>query len=227
MRRSRVVVLGSFLAVAAAAAAVVPLWLRERSAARVRDWNRRETTAARDVRSGADDVEALAGEVESAKGVRLTVRLARLHSGERQQRFDATALATRFGLAAGEPFVCEIGARGDGSVAAGALRSIAVEDERGRALVPFPAVTAADNEPADPLATLLAPPAGELRAGDAVSVILWGRRPGAGARLSGLAEVEVALAPTHIGSRELDTALARIDAQSASASNVSTSGAPK
>lgn len=222
MRHPRAAVLGSFLAVAGAALALVPLWRHERNEARVRGWNGREAAGAPSSTPGQDDVEALAGDVETANGLRLTVRLTRLHAQVRQQRFDAQALAARLGLEKGEPFVCEIGARGAGSVAGGSLRAVVVDDEQGRALATFPVPSVADNEPADPLAVLLAPPSIELGGGTAVSVILWGRAPGAGARWSGLGGSEVALAPTHIGSRELDTALARIDAQS-----VSAPGAPK
>ena len=227
MRGSRAVLLGSCLCVALVAAVMVPVWLHARSAARTRAWDRREHAAARAPATGEDDVEAFAGDVEIQKGLRLTLRLAPLHATAGQQRFDAGALAARFGLAAGEPFVLEISARGEGTIAAGALRKIAIEDEHGPALAPFPAAAALDNEPADPLATLLAPPAGKLRSGTAVSVILWGRAPAADARVKGLGDVEVALAPTRMGSRELDTALARIDAQNPAQQNPSASGAPK
>jgi hypothetical protein len=223
---SRVVLVWALLFVAALAVAIVPL------AARVKKTGRAHERAGREQASAqrADDavVGGFAGEIETARGTRVSVRVARLHAGERQQRFDARALARRFGLGEGEPFVCEISARGEGAIAADALRAIEVRDERGVALTPFPSVAAttkgeiAGTEPSDPLATLLAPPSEELRAGFAVSVILWGRAPGAGAAVSGLDDVDIALAPTHLASRDLDAALARIDG----ATGVET-GAPK
>jgi hypothetical protein len=219
---SRVVLVWALLFVAALAVAVVPLAARVKKSSRAHDRKGPSTTAQR---AEDADVEGFAGEVETARGTRLSVRVARLHAGARQQQFDAQALARRFGLGEGEPFVCEIGARGEVGVEAEALRSIAIRDERGVALTPFPAATQGvltSTEPADPLATLLAPPAEALRPGFAVSVILWGRAPGKDAVVTGLSDVDVALAPTQLASRDLDAALARIDAPAGTST-----GAPK
>ncbi len=226
MTGSRVVLVWALLFVAALAVAIVPLAARVRKSARTHDRAGREQALAQ--RNADADVAGFEGEIETARGTRISVRVAQLHAGERQQKFDANALARRFGLGEGEPFVCEISARGEGGIAAEALRSIAIRDERGLALSPFPPVTTAlesaitGTEPADPLATLLAPPAERLSAGFAVSVILWGRAPESGAFVSGLSDVDVALAPTHLASRDLDAALARIDGPSAAGT-----GAPK
>jgi hypothetical protein len=219
---SRVVLVWALLFVAALAVAIVPLAARVKKSARTQD---RSGQAAVPQRAGDGDVAGFAGEVETAHGTRLSVRVARLHAAARQQQVDARALARRFGLGEGEPFVCEISARGEGGIAAEALRSIAIRDEGGTALTPFPVAAKSaitPTEPADPLATLLAPPVEALRPGFAVSVILWGRTPGKDALVSGLCDVDVALAPTQLASRDIDAALARIDGPGAPAA-----GAPK
>jgi hypothetical protein len=207
VRAPRILFLWSVLAVAALVAALCPMLARSHTGAGRSANVRGGAVAGRD-RPGADDVAGLAGELEPAH---LRVRLARLHSDPARQRFDALALGRHFGLGTGEPFLCELASSGV-VVPGGALRAISVRDDRGVALAPFQPSAASPGEPADPLATLLSPPPDALSGGRAVSVILWGREPGSGARLSGLEAGEVALAPARMTVRELDTALARIDA---------------
>jgi hypothetical protein len=202
--RGRVLALWSVLAAAALAAAVFPMLARDRGIARTRGVER-ETAPAADV----------AGHAGESGGVR--VRVARLHAERARQSFDADALGDHFGLGTGEPFVCEISVRtavsGEStSIARGALRSISIRDERGTALAPFQPSVPESGDPADPLGALLAPPADAIGAGRAISVILWGRAPAAGARLVGLDAGDIALSPSRLTARELDTALARIDA---------------
>jgi hypothetical protein len=199
VRRTRVLVTWSALAVAGILGATWPMLACEHGGARTPRATRESTPAA--------DVAGLAGE---RGGVR--VRLARLHADPARQRFDAAALGRRFGLGTGEPFVCEISLSGAVTIPRGALRSIAIHDERGPALAPFQPSTPKTDEPADPLAALLSPPPDAVASGRAISVILWGREPGDGARLAGLDAGEIALAPARMTARELDTALARIDA---------------
>jgi hypothetical protein len=214
VRGSRVLVIGAVLACAILAAAIGSYVERSHAVAAQRDARARgRETRERAQRDDASDVAGFTGEIEAARGAHLGVRLARLHAGARQQRFDADALARRFGLGEGEPFVCEITVRGAGVVEAGALRSISVRDDRGLAQAPFPAPSASRSEPVDPLSTLLAPPSEALQPGSAVSVILWGREPGSGARLAGLDAGDIVLAPAPLASRDLDAALARIDAR--------------
>jgi hypothetical protein len=210
VRRGRVLFLWSVLAAAALAAAVFPMLARERGALRTKSGassGARVTAPAADVIAPGADVAGLAGE---SAGVR--VRLARLHAERARQRFDAGALGRHFGLGTGEPFVCEITASGTASIPRGALRSISVRDERGAALAPFQPSAPKADEPADPLAALLSPPPDAIGAGRAISVVLWGREPAGGARLVGLDVGEIALAPARMTARELDTALARVDA---------------
>jgi hypothetical protein len=199
--------------------------------------------ARRDLRANALGVPGLVGEVQIQGRLRLGVRLVRLHASAGEQSFDARALQQRLHLPAGEPFVCELRLFGTpvaandarNGAAAFDLARLKVVDEQGDALVPFANVEASGDPatlPADPLATLLAPPVEPLRPGEAISIALWGREPLARARVIGIAdararaeraepravgnpvEIVVALAGASLAQSEVDTALARVGAPS-------------
>jgi hypothetical protein len=128
------------------------------------------------------------------------------------------------------------------------LRAVEVRDEQGIALRSLPIAVTAPSEraPADPLATLLGPPGEALRAGFETDLVLWGRAPGANARVEGLgpasesqraalsacfdAQSTVALAPQAIRRAELGGPLARLDRAPApagkNADSEASSGAP-
>ncbi len=65
------------------------------------------------------------------------------------------------------------------------LGPVEVRDGSGLALASI-RLDDGERRPADPLRTLLAPPEGALRHGQTVGWVLWGRRPGEGARVVGL-----------------------------------------
>jgi hypothetical protein len=169
-----------------------------------------------DVSSPDETVSALTGELSGAAGGWLVATLAPLHADPQRQAFEAAALTRELGLEPGQPWRLSVrweageagaeedaaaqgaGSRGAESVPAGEsvaqvrpagieLGPVSVEDEAGLALRslddPPPR---AEGEPTPPLRTLLAPPVGALRPGRTADWILWGRAPGAGARLVGL-----------------------------------------
>ena len=133
---------------------------------------------------------------------------------------------TGSGPARGEPLQAQLAALG--------LGGVAVEDAEGAALGALPE---RDPEPGaagaspDPVRTLFAPPTSSLGPGQTIDWILWGRRPGPGARLVGLlppldagdaeAAAEFAAAtglggelrfePQQVPRRELLRPLARLD----------------
>lgn len=180
----------------------------------------RERRAPVPVRAETAEVLGLAGEGVVAGGGRLSVRIVRLHHDSERQRFDAQALRKRFGLAEGEPFQCILTLRGaDDRTTTGhgiVLANARVEDEQGLALgvfdTPLPGSTSA---PADPLATLVSPPSESLQEESSVSILMWGREPAAHPRLvvTGVPDIEVSA--TRLSTRDLETALARIDSPSA------------
>jgi hypothetical protein len=158
------------------------------------------------VTSPDEAVSAWTGELEGADGGWLVATLAPVHADARRQAFEARALRRELGLGSGEPWrlsvrwerapgpadtrpaVQEVGDAPARTEAAGiALGPVSVRDDQGAALESLPPVgQPVDGEPFQPLRTLVAPPAGALRPGEAADWILWGRAPGAGARLVGL-----------------------------------------
>ncbi len=103
-----------------------------------------------------------------------------------RQAFQAQALRKRYALDEGEPWRLRLEWRA--GEAAGTLPSwssielskLVIEDQRGRALAPMHL-----NRELDPLATLLQPPAVPLEMGASIDLVLWGRAPGAEAKLVG------------------------------------------
>ena len=129
-------------------------------------------------RAGQDgEVLGWDGTVELAGGVILSARLERLHPVPERQTFDVEALRARFpdaAAAGGEPWRLVLSAAGEGGVAIDALAALGVGELR---FLSSAAGGVKASEPSDPLASLLTPPAGALRAGETVSLVLWGASP--------------------------------------------------
>ncbi len=143
------------------------------------------------------------------RGEGLVARLEPLDPDPVRQRALAGALAARFGLAAGEPWrltLARASGAGAGSDLAGALAAPLVLDERGQALAAVALGRATPGAPADPLATLLG--AASLAGADGARArVLWGRAPGAGARLE-TGGLVLALGPAEGAPRARPLALA-------------------
>lgn len=191
-----------------------------------------------ELRAPPEDVPAWTGEHAFADGSRVAIELTRLHADPDRQAFDAEAFARRgthtpatVRLAGhaerareSEPFLCRltwraapVSSRAAPGAAAAAtdpvgidLRGVRALDARGTAAEPTAEPSPAeDGRPADPLAVLVAAPQARLARDETVALVLFGRAPGAGARLA-LGDVEVELAATTLADAGLDRALARI-----------------
>lgn len=140
------------------------------------------------------EVEGWVGSGELAPGLLLSARLVPLHDEAQRQSFDREVLAQRLGLGPGEPWrlVLELVAPAAGAADETSLEltAAAVEDSAGARLEPVLAdrPSAVQGEVVDPLRALLALPGQSLHAGQAVTLVLWGAAPGAGARLLGFGE---------------------------------------
>lgn len=177
------------------------------------------------VASPDEDVAGFAARVDVGQGA-LRVRLAPLHPDATRQRFDASALARRLALDTGEPWrltlVFDAAPSASDTEAARAtlefeLSRLAVLDGSGTqvALAPLAPGAGASDRPSDPLRVLLGATNVELAPGQSLDVFLWGRRPGDGARLVGLAalggDVAVPLEKALHRRAELEAPLARLD----------------
>lgn len=167
------------------------------------------------VREDVDLVPGTSGELVLEDGRRVSVRIARLHGESARQSFDAVTLRTRFGLSAGEPFQCLVELRAIPNAEEGGrgfdLTGARVEDERGVALTAFPSVEATSpSSIVDPLAALVAPPTALVPVENHVSLLLWGRAPGADARFETCCERPVVLHSAEVPAREIQTTLARV-----------------
>lgn len=158
------------------------------------------------------------GALELEEGVILSARLERLHPVRERQLFDVGALRERFpdtAAAGGEPWRLVLTAASSGGpVGAVAVRTLAglrVGDLRALASGDG---TAAAPGPTHPLTTLLTPPAGALRAGETVSLVLWGEAPD-GPVAVGLpgVEAELLLVPSVREGSAATSAVAAIDAR--------------
>lgn len=176
--------------------------------------------------------EVLWGEAR-AGGVTLTARLTPADVARERAEFQSLALERRYGLEAGALFRLRLEARAAETGADGAspseaafdLRSVGIADDSGAALVPLALASPErppdhppqqpPHHPMDPLATLLAPPSAPLRPGQGIDLFLWGKAPGAGARVTGLGEeggeVAVALVPRQVRAGDIGGPLARLD----------------
>lgn len=201
------------LLVASTAVAIALAWVQ---AARFGSESaRRPSTPAREER---ETVPGFTGEVSLGDGRVLHARIARLHADPARQAFDAAALARRFGLGKGEPFHCLLelaGPAGPDRAEGFEPCALRVLDHGGEALTALPATrTTAGGAPADPLATLVAPPARALAPGEATTLLLWGREPGEHARIESCRAPAVPLVGASVPVRDL-IVLARASARGA------------
>ena len=154
-------------------------------------------------------------------GGRLELVLSPLHAEGARQRFDATALERRLGLGSGEAWRLNLELRGSGAGAGGgdggaadelALDEVRVVDREGEALRLHRLDSAASspNRPADPVAVLFGPPAEALRSGQAVSLMLWGRPPGEGARVLGVGGQPIEMVASGVAREELSRSLIQV-----------------
>ncbi len=117
---------------------------------------------------------------ELAELGRVDAQIAPLHADPTRQAFEAGALRGRFEGLAGEPYLVRIEIqRTAASTARIDPSAVRVEDDAGIALSAPSIVPPAE---ADPIATLFRPSA-SIAAGERGSFVLFGREPGAGARL--------------------------------------------
>lgn len=149
-------------------------------------------------------------------GARLEVRLTALQGDARRQAFDRDQLAARLGLGAGEPWRLEVrydagerSAAGDGETASVRLAGAAISDRDGVAS------RGLDLAGRGPLAALLrTPPELELQPGEAIQLVLWGRRPNAAPRALGLvqagAALECMLSPVVVPESDVPASVARL-----------------
>lgn len=162
------------------------------------------------------EVQGWVGSGQPAPGLLLSARLVPLHDEAARQTFDREVLADRLGLGPGEPwrlvleFVAPTAVAADTSALE--LMAVAVEDQAGARLGPMfsDRPSPAQGEVVDPLRALLALPAQSLDVGHAVTLILWGQAPGAGARLLGLGE-PIELQARRVRVDVLPATLARLD----------------
>jgi len=142
---------------------------------------------------------------------RIAAHLAPLHADPTRQAFEAAALRGRVVGLAGEPYLLQLEIqRGPASAERLDPATVTIEDEAGIALrVPSIPVSSA----VDPIATLLRPPA-PLAVGERASFVLFGREPGAGARLVLGDGRRLALASRTAGAGESDSPIASIDRKS-------------
>jgi hypothetical protein len=142
---------------------------------------------------------------------RVVARITALHADAARQEFETGALHAHGVGTDAEPYWLQV-EFGPGADAAALLdpRDLRVEDAHGVALAAAPSSGDRSTDPrgaVDPVATLLRPSA-PLAAGQVSSLVVFGRRPGEGARLvradgAGLALVESTGAP---GSSDLPIA---------------------
>jgi len=137
-----------------------------------------------------DGVPGWAGSVDASEG-RLIARLAPLHSDPVRQRFDTLALGRRFGRDQGAPWRLVLSLTGQTRAGSPGLDldDIVVVDVDGLALEPvLEPVWPNQVGVLDPVSVLFAPPPGQLFPGEEISLVLWGRIPEEGARVSGLGD---------------------------------------
>ena len=154
-------------------------------------------------------------------GGHLKLVLSPLHAEGARQRFEATALERRLGLASGEAWRLSLelhagsdvqGKLDEGSPSEWALDRVRVVDRDGLALglCRLDSAAHSDTGPADPVAVLFGPPAEALQLGQAVSLILWGRPPAEGTRVLGLGTQAIEMIASGIAREELSRSLVRV-----------------
>jgi hypothetical protein len=147
-------------------------------------------------------IEALSGELPLAGGGRLVAQLTPLHSHPGGQSFEAESLRRRLKLTGGEPWRLHLrwdagespqgeqeapGAdlERDAAFSVG-VSALELHDADGLAARVLAPEVKADG-PADPVASLFATPTSGLGPGQALDVVLWGRRAMGRVELRGLA----------------------------------------
>jgi hypothetical protein len=130
-------------------------------------------------------VPGWSGFLETDDGARVRVRLARLHAEPEWQAFDASSLARRLDLAAGEPWRLEVAHDGPAGAAALALEELTLSDSSGEASrsLTKPSLTSPEAV-IDPLWGALEGPH-LLQPGETARLCLWGREPEGAATLAG------------------------------------------
>lgn len=159
-------------------------------------------------------------------GRRLTAQLSPLYEEPARVAFEREALEARLHLPEGRPWRLFVAlAAGDGSAATPvewSLHGLVVRHAGGTiAPVVAEAPEPAPDAVADPLQSLLAPPAEGLRPGREVTLVLWGPAPEPGATLTlehdpqVVGEPAVALAPQSLAAATVTRTLARLDREGA------------
>ena len=164
----------------------------------------------------AVDVDGWSGAFELEGDSRLLATLGPLHLDEERQAFDSAALARRRGLDQGRAFrlkLYHLGAEGSAPIPIDHVEGLRVEDERGEASRLYAErSTAVEGQPMDPVEVLLSPPDGELRAGQSLSLVLFGRDPGEEVFLTGFPGREpIKLSHKKLSRAWLEEALSRLD----------------
>jgi hypothetical protein len=149
-----------------------------------------------------------------AGGAEVEFLIAPLHADPDRQRFEALALAQRLGLEEGEPWrlvrrgAADPGAGADELLAPLPASGYVVRDSRGVALRSLEVPPA--GELVDPVRSAFAPWLSSDRS--TTTCVLWGRAPGAGARLAAVAgKAEIALESSSVHRSELEVPLARLE----------------
>lgn len=156
--------------------------------------------------------DVLGGEA-SLGGATLSFWLAPSETDPERQAFQSKALRKRYGLPDGAIWRLRLELARDAGSSADApaldVAALAVDDAEGRALSPLQL-----GKELDPLATLLGPPRAPLGPGTGLDLFLWGRAPGAGARLSGIpgAVADLSFHTRTLRSADLVGPMARLDA---------------
>ena len=177
---------------------------------RLQQRSAREPYAPPSVSDPDQPVEALLGELDLDERSRLKLRITPLYADRERQALEAQALARRLELDPGEPWRVVRTFEGDEGERAAWTDStpIRVSDDEGPALVSLPPA-APGTTLVDPLSVTLA--AWSTADGRELSAVLWGRRPGAGARLEAPLSVPLEWGAVHRS--EIEVPLARLDAR--------------
>ncbi len=148
-------------------------------------------------------IEALRGELSLPSGGRIVAQLTALRSDPEGQRFEAESLRRELSQGAGEPWRLHLrwdaaAAPGGGASAVGAdlergaqvvvgVSALELHDSEGVAARALTLDATAGSGPTDPVAALFSAPTSGLGPGQAVDVVLWGRKANGRVELRGLA----------------------------------------
>jgi hypothetical protein len=170
-------------------------------------------------------IEALRGELSLPRGGRIVAQLTALRSDPQSQRFEAESLRRELDQESGEPWRLHLrwdvgAAPGGGESAGGAdfergaelvasVSALELHDSAGLAARAWTLNTTAESGPTDPVAALFAAPTSGLGPGQAVDVVLWGRKANGRVELRGFAlgagePAAIALEETTLARAELE-----------------------